>query len=140
MATARSFATLALCLTSVSAAAAPAGLRPVCVGPPSSAAPGGEGVARQLFAAACVRQGVPPPDSVEVPPAPAPRAPVALRAAAALMDSLRFEDAARELETASSDAALTGGAGLSAADLVDVYLLHGMATLRREAPDRARAW
>src|SRR2546430_1193325 len=98
MAPARSFATLALCLTCLPAAAAPAGLRTVFVGAAAALRAGSEDNAQQLFAAACLRQGLPPPESIDVPAAPPPRAPVALRAAAALMDGLRFEEAARELD------------------------------------------
>src|SRR5262245_7213109 len=128
----------ALCLVAVAAASAE---RP-SVQPFFARVPGDDedAAARTAFAAACRARGLGAVETIELAGPRPPGAPGALRTAAALIDQLRFAQAVRELDSAASDAALTGGAGLTNADLADIHLLRAAATQRLERPDEARAW
>src|SRR3954470_18969530 len=100
----------------------------------------GEQPVRERLSAACRRAGLLPLLSIDLAPPAPPRAPAALRAGAAAVDELRFTDAVRELDAAAIDAALSGAAGLSTADLADIHLLRARALGRLSPPDDRAAW
>jgi hypothetical protein len=118
------------------AAAPPARVRPVFV---SAGAPASDEL-RALFAGACQRAGLPPPELVEVAGAPPPQAAQALAAATTFLDQLRFDEAIRALDLAATDAAVTGAAGLDATALADIYLLRAAATQKSGRAGEPRAW
>jgi hypothetical protein len=101
-----------------------------------------EGAAAQTaFAAHSQRLiGGRPPIAVDLAAPPPPRASAALATAAAFMGELRWPDALRELETAAHDAVVTGAAGLSPAELSDIYLFRAIVRQKLQPAETARIW
>jgi hypothetical protein len=91
-----------------------------------------EDAARQAFTAAAGRYQLRPVEIVDVPAPPAPRAPDALHLGILHAQQQAFAEALRELDTAAAEVAATGGAGLSTAELGDLYLYRAMATARAD--------
>jgi hypothetical protein len=134
----RILAVLCLVLATATAAAAPAPpVHPLFVSAPGVA--GGDAV-RDAFASACRRAELGAPEPVELAGAPLPQAARALASATASMDQLHFDEAIRSLDLAANDAAVTGGAGLDATQLVDLYLLRAVAMRKSGRPGDPRAW
>jgi hypothetical protein len=97
-------------------------------------------VLRDRLAAAGAPVGLSPPELATLAGPPAPQAPAALASATRALDQLEIEPAIRALDLAASDAAVTGGAGLDATALGDIYLLRAVAAGRATRPDPQRAW
>jgi hypothetical protein len=87
-----------------------------------------DAAARQAFAAAAGRYQLRPVEVVDVAPPAAPRAPDATHIGILHAQQLAFGDALRELDLAAAEVATTGGAGLTTAELGDLYLFRAMAT------------
>jgi hypothetical protein len=104
-------------------------------GPAPADAPG-----RAAFERAVASAGAGPVEVVEIAGAPPPRAPAELADAQRKLSDLRFDDARAALDAAVAEATLTGGAGLGAAELDDLFLLRGVAALHQGDAGRARAW
>jgi hypothetical protein len=85
---------------------------------------------RRAFVAATARYKLAPLETIDVPAPPAPKAPALLKSAIAKTVKLAFDDALPELDAALADVDATGGAGLSAEDLADLFLYRGFATAR----------
>jgi hypothetical protein len=101
--------------------------------------------ARQLFTAAATRYNLRPVEVVDVPAPPAPHAPENVRMGILNTQKLAFTEAVHDLDAAAAEVATTGGAGLTAAELGDLYLFRAMATARADwnaqpgaAPTEAR--
>jgi len=108
-----------------------------------------DAAARQAFAAAAGRYQLHPVEVVDVPAPASPRAPDAAHIGILNAQQLAFVEALRELDVAAAEIAATGGAGLTTAELGDLYLFRAMATARADwnaqvaAPptdERARAY
>ena len=104
---------------------------------------------QQAFTAAAARYRLRPVEVVDVPAPPPPRAADLLKIGTINTLKIAFADALRELDAAAAEVAATGGSGLSAEQLSDLYLYRGMATARADwnadpkaAPtaDRTRAF
>jgi hypothetical protein len=95
--------------------------------------------ARQAFAAAAARYQLRPVEVVDVATPPAPRAPDATRIGILNAQKMAFGEALRDLDAAAAEVAATGGAGLSTAELGDLYLYRGMATARADWNAQAAA-
>ena len=97
--------------------------------------------ARQLFTAAATRYNLRPVEVVDVPAPPAPHAPDDVRMGILNTQKLAFSEAVHDLDAAAAEVATTGGAGLTAAELADLYLFRAMAIgagrLERAAGRRA---
>jgi hypothetical protein len=91
-----------------------------------------DAAARQAFAAAAGRYQLHPVEVVDVSAPPAPRAPDALHLGILHAQQLAFADALRELDLATAEIATSGGAGLTTAELGDLYLFRAMATARAD--------
>ena len=87
-----------------------------------------DGNARQAFTAATERYQLRPVEIVDVAAPPAARAPDATHLGILHAQQLAFADALRELDLAAGEVATTGGAGLTSAELGDLYLFRAMAT------------
>jgi hypothetical protein len=88
-------------------------------------------VTRKAFAAAAVRYKLQPLEVIDVPAPPPPRTTTeTLKLSIVKTIKLSFDEAQAELDAAAAEVAATGGAGLSTADLSDLYLYRGMATAR----------
>src|SRR6185503_11264716 len=87
---------------------------------------------RQKFTAAALRIGLRPVEVVDVPAPPIPRAPDLLKIALINSQKMAFDDVRRDLDAAAAEIVATGGAGLSADQLSDVYLHRAMATARAD--------
>jgi len=81
--------------------------------------------------------GASPVEVIEIEGGPAPRAAAELGRAQRALAELRFDDARAALDAAVVEATLTGGAGLGAAELDDIFLLRGVAALRMGEIGRA---
>jgi hypothetical protein len=82
----------------------------------------------RAFTAAAVRYGLRPVEVVDVPAPPEPRAPDLLKIGMINVQKLAFADAWRDLDAGVAEVEKTGGAGISAEQLADLYLFRGMAT------------
>ncbi|HVR00732.1 MAG TPA: hypothetical protein VMT47_01245 [Polyangia bacterium] len=87
---------------------------------------------RRAFAAATARYKLAPLEIIDVPAAPAPRAPVLLKSAVTKTLKLAFDEALAELEGVIAELDATGGAGLTRDELADVFLYRGMAVARAD--------
>jgi hypothetical protein len=108
-----------------------------------------DGNARQAFTAATDRYQLRPVEIVDVAAPPAARAPDATHLGILHAQQLAFTDALRELDLAAGEVATTGGAGLTSAELGDLYLFRAMATAHADwnaavaappTPERTRAY
>ena len=88
--------------------------------------------ARQLFTAAASRYNLRPVEVVDVPAPAAPHAPDDVRMGILNTQKLAFSEAQHDLDAAAAEVATTGGAGLTAAELGDLYLFRAMATARAD--------
>jgi len=129
-------------LAMASAATAAPRLQPLYVvgGAPTEIAEAQAAPARAAFARATAAAGLPAPELVAIAGGPTPRAREQLQAAERALAELRFDDAQSALSAAVAEVAITGGAGLNAGELDDLFLLRGVAALRAGEPSRARAW
>lgn len=101
--------------------------------------------ARKLFTAAATRYNLRPVEVVDVPAPAAPRAPDNVRIGILNAQKLAFAEAQHDLDAAAAEIATTGGAGLTAAELGDLYLFRAMSRARADwnaqpsaAPTEAR--
>jgi hypothetical protein len=108
-----------------------------------------DGNARQAFTAATDRYQLRPVEVVDVAAPPAPRAPDATHLGILHAQQLAFTDALRELDLAAGEVATSGGAGLTSAELGDLYLFRAMSTAHADwnapvdappNPERTRAY
>lgn len=108
-----------------------------------------DGNARQAFTAATDRYQLRPVEVVDVAAPPAARAPDATHLGILHAQQLAFTDALRELDLAAGEVGTTGGAGLTSAELGDLYLFRAMATAHADwnaavaappTPERTRAY
>ena len=88
--------------------------------------------ARQLFTAAATRYHLRPVEVVDVPAPAAPHAPDNVRIGLLNAQKLAFTEAQHDLDAAAAEIATTGGAGLTVAELGDLYLFRAMATARAD--------
>ena len=88
--------------------------------------------ARQLFTAAATRYKLRPVEVVDVPAPAAPHAPDNVRIGILNAQKLAFTEAQHDLDAAAAEVATTGGAGLTAAELGDLYLFRAMAMARAD--------
>ena len=88
--------------------------------------------ARQMFTAAATRYNLRPVEVVDVPAPAAPRAPDDTRMGILNAQKLAFGEAKHDLDAAAAEVATTGGAGLDATTLADLYLYRAMATARAD--------
>lgn len=93
--------------------------------------------ARRTLARAARAEGSAFLDESPAPP-PSPTAALRLRRAVDGYEAFRHDEAARELDAAIDEAARTGGAGLSASELSDLFVYRGM--VRTQLGDTTRAW
>jgi hypothetical protein len=96
-------------------------------------------VGRTRFTAAATRYNLRPVEVVDVPAPPEPRAPNETRMGILNAQKVAFTEALRDLDAAAAEVATTGGAGLSAAELGDLYLYRAMATARADWNAQAAA-
>jgi hypothetical protein len=101
--------------------------------------------ARERFTAAATHYNLRPVEVVDVPAPAAPRAPDDVRFGILNAQKLAFAEAEHDLDIAAAEVATTGGAGLTAAELGDLYLYRAMARARADwnaqpaaAPTEAR--
>jgi hypothetical protein len=87
---------------------------------------------RRAFAAATARYKLAPLEIIDVPAAPAPRAPMLLKSAVTKALRLAFDEALADLEGVIAELDATGGAGLTRNELADVFLYRGMAVARAD--------
>ncbi|MFL5308673.1 MAG: hypothetical protein ACJ8F1_25895 [Polyangia bacterium] len=95
--------------------------------------------ARQDFTTAATHYNLRPVEVVDVPAPPAPRGPDDARMGILNAQKMAFTEAKKDLDAAATEAAATGGAGFSTADLVDLYLNRAMATARSDWKAQAAA-
>jgi hypothetical protein len=75
---------------------------------------------------------------VDIDAPPAPKTTAELKAGAQLVTKLSFTEAQKQLDLAASDAANSGGAGLSPSEMADIYLYRAMAIARADwKPERS---
>ncbi len=96
---------------------------------------------RRAFGAATARYKLAPLETIDVPAPPEPKAPALLKAAIGDTLKLAFDDALPKLDAALAEVDATGGAGLPAEDLAQLFLYRGFATARADwkAPADAAA-
>jgi hypothetical protein len=87
-------------------------------------------VTRRAFAAAATRYKLQPLEVIDIPAPPEFKTPATLRTTIAKVVKLDFDGAMPELDAAAAEVAETGGAGLSTAELSELFLYRGMATAR----------
>ncbi|MES1165522.1 MAG: hypothetical protein ABUR63_07190 [Verrucomicrobiota bacterium] len=88
--------------------------------------------ARQDFTSAATHYNLRPVEVVDVPAPPPPHGPDDARLGILNAQKMAFTEAKRDLDAAATEAAATGGAGFSTADLADLYLHRAMATARSD--------
>src|SRR5947209_8342781 len=84
--------------------------------------------ARQDFTAAATHYNLRPVEVVDVPAPPPPKGPDDARIGILNAQKQAFKEALKDLDAAATEAAATGGAGFTAADLADLYLNRAIAT------------
>jgi hypothetical protein len=89
-------------------------------------------VTKHAFATAAARYKLGPLEVIDVPGVVPPRAPGALKDAVARAAKIAFDEALPALEAVANEVEATGGAGLSTAQLSDLYLYRAMATARAD--------
>jgi hypothetical protein len=92
------------------------------------------------LAAECRRRGFLPVAPIDVAGPPPPRAAAALDRAVRSIGELHLAEAVEQLDLAAADAVLTGGAGLTAAQLADVYFYRAIALQKLDPADTSRFW
>jgi hypothetical protein len=83
--------------------------------------------AKRLFSAAAGRYGLGPVEVMDIAAPPAPRAPELLKVAAAANEKLKFAEAEAALDAAVAEVMTSGGAGMSAASLSELFLQQAIA-------------
>jgi len=73
-----------------------------------------------------------PVEIVDIEGPPPPTTPASLKEGMRLVQKLAFDDALKVLDTAATEAAATGGAGLSTEELSDLYFNRGMAIAKAD--------
>jgi hypothetical protein len=89
-------------------------------------------ITRRAFAAAAARYKLSPLEIVDIPAPMPPAAPATLKASIGKTLKLAFDEALPELDADATEVAATGGAGLSSAELSDLYLYRAMARARAD--------
>ncbi len=84
--------------------------------------------ARQDFTAAATHYKLRPVEVVDVPAPAPPKGPDEARIGILNAQKQAFKEAQKDLDSAAAEAASTGGAGFTAADLADLYLNRAIAT------------
>jgi hypothetical protein len=95
--------------------------------------------ARQDFTAAATHYNLRPVEVVDVPAPPAPHGPDEARLGILNAQKMAFTEAKRDLDAAATEAAATGGAGFSTAELAELYLHRAMAIARADWKAQAAA-
>ena len=104
---------------------------------------------RERFTAAATHYKLRPVEVVDVPAPPEPHAPNDTRMGILNAQKVAFNEAQHDLDAAAAEVATTGGAGLTAAELGDLYLYRAMATARADwnaqpaappTPERTKAF
>ena len=121
---------LAACLALLSTAAARAETAAPLVHPIFAHLPDApeDDRARQEFTSAASHYNLRPVEVVDVPAPPPPHAPDDARMGILNAQKMAFTEAKKDLDAAATEAASTGGAGFSTAELADLYLYRAMAT------------
>jgi hypothetical protein len=83
--------------------------------------------ANRLFTQTVARYGLGPVEVVDIPRPPPPRAPELLRTGKAAAEKLRFDEAATALDAAVTEVLATGGDGLEAKDLPELFIQQAIA-------------
>lgn len=91
--------------------------------------------ARGAFAQAVARYRAGPVETIDVPGPDKPRAPQLLREGTAALDARRHDEAQAALDAAVAEVERSGGAGLSGAELADLFLRQAMAAQRADWKD-----
>src|SRR5688572_26592439 len=92
-------------------------------------------VAHQQFSAAVARRKLGPVEVMDIPGPPAPRAKALLAAGRLAVETKKFPEAETALTAAANEVMVTGGAGLTTAELADVFLYLGMALQKADWKD-----
>jgi hypothetical protein len=87
---------------------------------------------RQAFTAAASRYKLFPLEVIDIPPPPEPKAPALVKAAIGKTLKLNFDAALPDFDAAIAELETTGGAGLTAAELGDLFLFRGMTVARAD--------
>jgi hypothetical protein len=87
---------------------------------------------RRAFAAATDRYKLFPLEIIDVPAPPTPKAPALVKAGIAKTLKLAFDDALPDFDAAIAELETSGGAGLQAGELGDLFLFRGMAIARAD--------
>src|SRR6185312_10396886 len=95
--------------------------------------------ARERFTAAATRYKLRPVEVVDVQAPPEPRAPTEARMGILNAQKLAFGEALHDLDAAAAEVTTSGGAGLDATALSDLYLYRAMATARADWNAQANA-
>jgi len=86
--------------------------------------------AQRLFSEVARRYRLGPVEVMDVPAPPEPRAPALLATARPLVEHLKFAEAEVALDQAVAEVTSSGGAGMSTAQLADLFLYQAMAAQR----------
>jgi hypothetical protein len=108
---------------------APTGVYPIYAHQPN--APFND-IAQRTLAGAATRRRLAPLEVIDIDAPAVPRVAEPIKLAKDQVRKLSFEQALRPLEDAAAVVAATGGAGLSTAELSDLYLFRGMAVARAD--------
>jgi hypothetical protein len=87
---------------------------------------------RDRFTTAATHYNLRPVEVVDVQAPPPPHAPIDTRMGILNTQKLAFTEAQHDLDTAAAEVATTGGAGMTAAELGDLYLYRAMAIARAD--------
>ncbi len=91
--------------------------------------------ARRRFGEAAAKFGLGTVETVDIPGPPEPKAQALLRAGMAAVEVLRFDEAQVALDAAAAEVANTGAAGLSPAELADLFLFQATALQKADWKD-----
>ena len=95
-------------------------------------------VAQRALVHAAVRFKLRPVEVVDIEPPPPPQTGAAIKAGVDLVKKLAFDDARKQLDGAVEKTAQTGGAGLTTAELGELYLARAMAIAKADwKPERS---
>jgi hypothetical protein len=87
---------------------------------------------RRAFGAATDRYKLFPLEIIDIPAPAAPKAPALVKSAIAKTIKLAFDDALPDFDAALAEIETSGGAGLTTAELGDLFLFRGMAIARAD--------
>ncbi len=91
--------------------------------------------ARRRFASSVARFGLGPVETMDIPAPAAPRAADLLRTGVAAIEALQFPEAQAALDAAAAEIADSGAAGLTPAQLADVFLFQATAIQKADWKD-----